>query len=87
MQAGVDKWEAVGFLGMSVEMLDQVYGHHHPDHLRNAARALSYGRRRQSLTETLAGHRTRRALSAERVENIGGGRSRSRTCLSIQIPC
>jgi hypothetical protein len=38
MQAGVDKWEAAGFLGMSVEMLDRVYGHHHPDHLRAAAR-------------------------------------------------
>jgi len=48
MQAGVDKWEAAGFLGMSVEMLDQVYGHHHPDYLGNAAQALSYGRRRQS---------------------------------------
>lgn len=38
MQNGVDKWEAAGFLGMSVEMLDRVYGHHHPDHLRGAAR-------------------------------------------------
>jgi len=37
MQAGVDKWEAAGFLGMSVEMIDRVYGHHHPDHLRRAA--------------------------------------------------
>jgi hypothetical protein len=33
MQAGADKWEAAGFLGMSVEMLDRVYGHHHPDYL------------------------------------------------------
>jgi integrase len=33
MQNGVDKWEAAGFLGMSVEMLDRVYGHHHPEHL------------------------------------------------------
>ncbi len=37
MQAGVDKWEAAGFLGMSVQMLDRVYGHHHPHHLRQAA--------------------------------------------------
>ena len=37
MQNEVDKWEAAGFLGMSVEMLDRVYGHHHPDHLRRAA--------------------------------------------------
>jgi len=27
MRAGVDKCEAVGFLGMSVETLDRVYGH------------------------------------------------------------
>ncbi len=30
MQSGVDKWEAAGFLGMSMEILDCVYGHH-PD--------------------------------------------------------
>ena len=53
MQAGVDRWEAAGFLGMSVEMLDRVYGHHHPDHLRTAARAIGY-RPRQSLVESLA---------------------------------
>ncbi|MGA9516954.1 MAG: site-specific integrase, partial [Pseudolabrys sp.] len=40
MQNGVDKWEAAGFLGMSVEMLDRVYGHHHPDHLQDAVRAI-----------------------------------------------
>src|SRR5215469_1961921 len=32
MQAGLDKWEAAGFLGMNVEMLDHVYGHHHPEY-------------------------------------------------------
>jgi hypothetical protein len=25
--AGVDEWEAAGFLGMTVEMLDRLYGH------------------------------------------------------------
>ncbi len=30
MQAGVDKWEAAGFLGMTVDLLDRMYGHHHP---------------------------------------------------------
>jgi integrase len=44
MQAGVDKWEAAGFLGMTVEMLDRVYGHHHPKHLKEAARAIGYRR-------------------------------------------
>jgi hypothetical protein len=87
MQAGVNKWEAAGFLGMSVEMLDQVYGHHHPNHLRKEAHAIGYGRRRQSLAETLAGDRARRPLPSQRTENIGGGRSRMRTRLHCQIPC
>jgi hypothetical protein len=42
MQAGVDKWNAAGFLGMNVEMLDRAYGHHHPDHLKAAAQAIGY---------------------------------------------
>jgi len=25
-------WEAAGYLGMTVETLEEVYGHHHPDH-------------------------------------------------------
>jgi integrase len=39
MQAGVDRWEAAGSLGMTVEMLESVYGHHHPDFQRRAADA------------------------------------------------
>jgi len=41
MQGGVPMWEAAGFLGMTRETLEQVYGHHHPDYLRGAAEALS----------------------------------------------
>jgi integrase len=37
MQAGVDHWEAAGHLGMSLEMLERNYGHHHPDAQRRAA--------------------------------------------------
>jgi integrase len=33
MQAGVLAWDAAGYLGMSVQVLEEVYGHHHPDHL------------------------------------------------------
>jgi len=40
MQAGTDRWQAAGYLGMSVEMLEKVYGHHHPDHLQNAVGAI-----------------------------------------------
>ena len=86
MQAGVDKWEAAGFLGMGVEMLDRVYGHHHPDHLRAAANAIGYRRRRQSLAEPLAGNRHRRYISRQLVEKAGGGCSQMRTRLNIQIP-
>ena len=77
MQAGVDKWEAAGFLGMSVEMLDRVYGHHHSDHLRTAAHAIGY-RRVQSLPITLPVARRRGELRPQALEKIGGpGRTRT----------
>jgi integrase len=41
MQRGVPIWDAAGFLGMTRETLERVYGHHHPDFLRSAAEALS----------------------------------------------
>lgn len=37
MQNGADLWEAAGILGMSVEVLERTYGHHHPDFQRAAA--------------------------------------------------
>lgn len=37
MQQGVDLWQAAGSLGMSVQMLQENYGHHHPDWQREAA--------------------------------------------------
>lgn len=41
MQAGVDPYEASGFLGMSVETLLETYGHHHPDFQDRAAKAVA----------------------------------------------
>jgi integrase len=41
MQAGVEPWEAAGYLGMTVETLERVYGHHSPDHLANAVAAMN----------------------------------------------
>jgi integrase len=84
MQAGVDRWEAAGFLGMSVEMLKRVYGHHHPDHLHSTARAIGY-RPRQSLAESLARTRAPRQPSTQSLEKAGGGRSRYRTSLRMPI--
>jgi len=44
MQAGESKYEAAGFLGMTEEMLDGVYGHHHPDHQSGVGNAFTSGR-------------------------------------------
>ena len=40
MQRGADKWAAAGFFGLSLNMLESTYGHHHPDHLRSAVEAM-----------------------------------------------
>jgi integrase len=39
MRDGVDPWEAANALGMSLEVLTKVYGHHHPDWQKSAAEA------------------------------------------------
>ena len=40
-QKGVSLWDIAGFLGhSSPRMVEETYGHHSPDHLRDAARAL-----------------------------------------------
>jgi len=41
MQLGIDMWEAAGYLGMSINMLEEVYGHHHPDHQRSIRTAFT----------------------------------------------
>src|SRR5262245_27933222 len=41
MQNGADIWETAGYLGMTVETLEAVYGHHHPDHQAGAAAAVA----------------------------------------------
>lgn len=41
MQDGVEPWEAAGYLGMSLETLQRVYGHHHERHLEGARKAMS----------------------------------------------
>lgn len=46
MQAGVDKREAAGFLGMTEEVMERTYAHHSPHHQQRAAEAI--GRRRKA---------------------------------------
>ncbi|GIQ78253.1 hypothetical protein BraRD5C2_67030 [Bradyrhizobium sp. RD5-C2] len=53
MQRGVPIWEAAGFLGMSPEVLQDTYGHHHPDHLHGAAAAIGQKARYVSVVKSV----------------------------------
>ncbi|QDI83739.1 site-specific integrase [Methylorubrum populi] len=54
MQQGINLWEAAGYLGMTPEVLQKVYGHHHPDFQNEAAGAFKNRRRKpQSLVKSL----------------------------------
>jgi hypothetical protein len=59
MQRGVDPWEAAGFLGMSVKVLIDTYGHHHPNHMRGAANAITSKGRTPSVLRTQSADRLR----------------------------
>ncbi|WP_441256050.1 tyrosine-type recombinase/integrase [Tardiphaga sp. 285_C5_N1_2] len=41
MQRGANVWDAAGWLGMSPELLERVYGHHHPDYQHDVAERMS----------------------------------------------
>lgn len=41
MEAGVDTWEASGYLGMTAATLEKHYGHHRPDHQSAARKAFA----------------------------------------------
>jgi integrase len=38
MQAGVPAWEVAGWAGMTVEMIDRTYGHHHAEYQQTIAK-------------------------------------------------
>jgi integrase len=53
MQRGAPIWEAAGFPGMSPDVLQDAYGHHHPDYLQGAAAAIGRKDRYVSVAETV----------------------------------
>jgi integrase len=55
MQRGADPWKAAGFLGMSVEVLLDTYGHHHPEFLRDAASAITSKPKQNSVSGVISG--------------------------------
>lgn len=40
MQRGIDKWTAAGYFGVTLDLLEGTYGHHHPDYLQGAVEAM-----------------------------------------------
>jgi integrase len=54
-QLGVPMHEICGFFGITPEMFDRVYGHHHPDYQVNAVNALS---RRPTISRQLSRNQT-----------------------------
>ena len=54
-QLGRPRHEICGFFGITPEMFDRVYGHHHPDHQANAVNALS---RRPTISRQLSRNQT-----------------------------
>ena len=41
MQRGMDRWLAAGFFGVTMDVLEQTYAHHHPDYLQGAAEIMA----------------------------------------------
>lgn len=49
MHNGMDRWDAAGYFGVTMDTLERVYAHHHPDYLQGAVAAMErkpnlYGR-------------------------------------------
>jgi integrase len=53
-QRGVPVWEAAGYLGMTAETFERVYGHHHPDHQAQAVAAFGRQARPDENTRRVA---------------------------------
>lgn len=62
MQNGADLWETAGYLGMSPEVLERVYGHHHPDFQVDVAERLSGQKRDRYPVNRTAQSQTNEAI-------------------------
>jgi integrase len=68
-QLGVSIHEICGFFGLTREVFEEVYGHHHPDYQANAVNALSRPRQKPDRNNA-----TKREQTASRVVNLYGNR-------------
>ena len=55
MQRGSDPWQAAGYLGMSLEVLLNTYGHHHPDYLSDAVEKIAMRERKAHVSGAVSG--------------------------------
>jgi hypothetical protein len=73
-------WQAAGFLGMSEKTLRDTYGHHHPDYLHDAAKAIgSRPPKKVALVVSLVEEKAKR-VGTQQAPEIIGGPGRTRTC-------
>jgi integrase len=68
MQLGLDVWKVAGWLGMSTDVLERTYGHHHPDFQHDVAEGMS-GQNRDRNTVNKRGHGT---TDTAKIINISG---------------
>jgi integrase len=73
MQNGADLWQAAGFLGMTVEMLQERYGHHHPDFQRETADAITNRTLGQIRDRNSVNKRALASQNATRIAGFSGG--------------
>jgi integrase len=73
MQNGADLWEAAGYLGMSVEMLQGVYGHHHPDHQHSVGNAITNREPGQKRDNSSVNKRASTSPMAIKIASFSGG--------------
>lgn len=52
MQNGMDRWDAAGYFGVTMDTLERVYAHHHADYLQGAVEAMERKRNLYGRTES-----------------------------------
>ncbi|WP_083754540.1 tyrosine-type recombinase/integrase [Bradyrhizobium murdochi] len=69
MQLGTAPWESAGYLGMSVKVPIDTYGHHHPDYMKEASGAIT---RKRETTKRVFGtpQTTKPAVRARSIRAI-----------------
>ncbi|MER9180014.1 site-specific integrase [Mesorhizobium sp. M0767] len=83
MQAGTDMWQAAGFLGITVDVLIETYGHHHPNFLADAAEKITkkpvFSKSPQTVPSITQITRHKRGVLIPQVSHRNGERKRDQS--------